>query len=468
MTVGILEKESTGGVTARVGFEYQDAYVLQNLPKWLSQSAFSHVVSEAAGDVEVCFYGRAGSVRRLMLEAKNHDLSSAVFWNEIYRFKQAHDTSPLEFVRFGLVCSDHNGRTSPFVAMLTRLRGVGASYQPDSVILQRDREEVVAWATKQGVREDLAELAEFALRHVDFETYSPESSDAAFAGELTQHLTTIDLGGKQAARLRDLFKAHIAKSSSGPVYRHQFELNICEVLANDRSDWMCTPTRVRLNSGGATLDQLALPAEGFVGPRRSSKMAADWQDLSRSAQDVATFLSTKTERRSVLLDGHQGISAACLLGHAFRATNKFVLHVEHNGLVYRTDVYDQPAGQFFEASVRKAAGKTLEGAVSISFTTAVGSDLELRNDGALEGLPVLALESGRAVAGQAEMSLAVNEAKAALVRFRSENRLELIHLFIKGPSVFSMLLGHRLNGVCKVQLYDWVYGSYRATAVLDS
>ena len=55
MTAGLLEKESTGGATARVGFGYQDAYVLQNLPRWLAQSAFSHVVSEAVGDVQVCY-----------------------------------------------------------------------------------------------------------------------------------------------------------------------------------------------------------------------------------------------------------------------------------------------------------------------------------------------------------------------------------------------------------------------------
>lgn len=464
MTVGLFEKESTGGAIARVGFEYQDAYVLQNLPRWLSQSAFSHVVSEAVGDVEVCYFGRAGGVRRLMVEAKNHELTATGFWEEIDRFKRVHEASEQEFVRFVLVCRSYNSKTSPFIAKLARLRGVGTSYQLDSVVLQRDQQEVIAWAAKHGASE---ELANFALQHVDFETYADESADAAFPGEIAQHLPAIDLGSRKATRLRDLFKGHIARSSSGPVYRKQLEVDLCEVLAEDRGDWLGSPTRIHLHSHESTLSQLTLPADGLVGSARSGNVASDWQDLSTTALEVADFLGRCTERRAVVLDGRQGMSAACLLGHAFRATSRFTLHVEHNGVVYRTDVYDQADGPFFKESSPCSAATAEHGVMSIAFTTAVGPDLGV-GVSALEELPTLILDSGRAVASQAEMNLAVAETKSALVKFRSERRLAVIHLFIKGPSAFSMLLGHRLNGVCKVQLYDWVDGSYRATALIDA
>jgi len=463
MTVGLLEKESTGGAIARVGFEYQDAYVLQSLPRWLSQSAFSHVVSEAVGDVEVCYYGPQGVIRHFMLEAKNHELTSTGFWEEVQRFKTAFESAPREFVRFGLVCRDYNSKTSPFVAMLARLRGVGTSYHPSSTILLRDRQEVIAWAEKQGVEKS---LAEFALQYIDFEVYASESADSAFSGEVERHLTSIDLSGRKTARLRDQFKVHIANSSSGPVFRHQLEADICEILADDRQDWLNTPTRIVLTSADAALEQLILPAAEFVGPTRSAKVAADWQHLSTSAQDVADFLSKNTERRTILLDGRQGMSAACILGHAFRATKRFVLHVEHNGTVYRTDAYDGALSPFFQVSGRGLPAPNTQGAAVIAFTTGVGADLTLGTEQVPDGAPVLTLESGRAVASQADMTLAVNEAKTALVKFRSEYRLELIHLFIKGPSAFSMLLGHRLNGICQVQLYDWVDGSYRPTASL--
>ena len=53
MSASLLEKQSTGGAIARVGFEYQDAFVLRSLPLWLSQSAFSHIVSEALSDIKI-------------------------------------------------------------------------------------------------------------------------------------------------------------------------------------------------------------------------------------------------------------------------------------------------------------------------------------------------------------------------------------------------------------------------------
>ena len=64
------------------------------------------------------------------------------------------------------------------------------------------------------------------------------------------------------------------------------------------------------------------------------------------------------------------------------------------------------------------------------------------------------------------MNRAVADAKAALVAFRARHRLEVVHLFIKAPSHFAMVLGHRLNGVGRVQLYDWVDGRYVPTALL--
>ena len=46
MSASLLEKQSTGGAIARVGFEYQDAFVLKNLPLWLSESENGNSIEE--------------------------------------------------------------------------------------------------------------------------------------------------------------------------------------------------------------------------------------------------------------------------------------------------------------------------------------------------------------------------------------------------------------------------------------
>ena len=81
--------------------------------------------------------------------------------------------------------------------------------------------------------------------------------------------------------------------------------------------------------------------------------------------------------------------------------------------------------------------------------------------------PKLFLASHAVLTDVAVLNTAVNEAKAALVVFRSRHRLSRVHLFIKAPSVFAMALGHRMNGVGVVRLYDWVDVAYQATAELQ-
>ena len=463
MSVGLLEKESTGGAIARVGFEYQDAYVLQSIPKWLSQTAFSHVVSEAVGDIEVCYFGPAGAIRRVMCEAKNHTLTATAFWDEVERFKLAYETSPLEFVRFVLVCRGYNSRTSPFIAKVERLRGVGSSYQTDSTITATDRLGVLDWATKSGYR---ADLADFALSHVEFVTYASESADSSFTGELERQMPAIDLSGKQAARLRDRCKKHIARSSFGSVYRKDLEASICEVLEVNSGQWSATPTRVLLLGGEVPLQELGLNVGSFNGPARATLSAEDWQALAVEADGVGNFVKASSLRRCIALNGKQRMSTACMLGHAYSATRGFTLEVEHNGTAYRTDIHARAEGSFFRETSTLAAGQGDEGVACIGFPTPVGADLATVSSGMLAALPQMTLDSTRTLDGVADLNLAVAEAKTALMNFRSSNRLSKLHLFIKAPSVFAMVLGHRLNGVCAIQLYDWVGGQYVPTALL--
>lgn len=465
MSTGLLERESTGGAIAREGFEYQDAFVLQHLPSWMSQSAFSHVVSEAIGDVEVCYFVPAGGVCRVMYEAKDHTLTAPKFWDEIERFKAVFDASPTEYVRFVLLCRDYNTVTSPLLSKLARLRGVGSSYQPDSVFLADGRQEVIDWCTKNGHRDD---LAEFVLNHVDFLSYAAEHADSTFSGEVEKHLQCIDLSGRQVGRLRDTCKGYIARSSFGPVYRKDIESAICEVLGADSTQWTSAPSRVHLLDGPTIFQELGLDVRGFNGPARATKSSADWHSLSVAAMGIGGFIKESTLRRCIALDSKQRMSTACLLGHAYSATCGFVLAIEHNGLVYRTDVHDRADGKFFNEATTTGQDGASEGVACIGFPTPVGADLNSVSSGELVGQSKLILDSTRPIDGMEALNQAVAEAKAALVRFRSQNAFLKLHLFVKAPSVFAMVLGHRLNGVCEVQLYDWVDGHYVATALLSS
>jgi hypothetical protein len=465
MTASLLEKESTGGASARIGFEYQDAYVLEHLPEWLAQGAFSHVVSEAIGDMEVCYFNPEGGILRVMYEAKNHTLTVGQFWDEIARFKATYDTSPREFPRFVLVCRGYNSNTNPLVTKIERLRGVGSSYQPESPILTAGRKELLEWTSKNG---HLAGLAEFALDHVEFITYASESADQAFIGKLDEKLPQLDLSGRQAARLRDAYKVQIARSSSMPVYRKELEAALCDLSDVERQKWLNTPLRVHLVARAVAYYELGLDVGSFNGDARASKSAADWFSLLVATERVAQFINESTLRRCIALDGKQRMSTAGVLGYAFSATRGFVLTIAHNGTSYRTAIHGRSAGTFFNEVVLPGDAETSEGIVCIGFPTAVGGDVILGSLESTVKLPRLTLDSARTIANIEELNLAVAESKAALVRFRSQNQISKLHIFMKAPSVFAIALGHRLNGVCGIQLHDWVDGRYVPTALLGS
>jgi hypothetical protein len=375
----------------------------------------------------------------------------------------AYDTSSNEFVRFVMVCRDYNSVTAPLLAKLNRLRGVGASFQDDSVFLVDGRQEVIDWVVKKKYR---ADLAEFALDRVDFVTYAAEHADSTFAGELDKYLPSLNLSASQVGPLRDRCKAHIARSSFGPVYRRDIEADICEVLAGDVDKWTKAPSRLHLLSDAVPFQSLGLVVGRFNGPDRMACTAAEWAELSAAAMRIGNFVKTSTARQCIAIDGKQRMSVACLMGYTFSATRGFTLDVEHNGQQYRTDVHTQAGGVFFTEVLRSGGLPSHEGVACIGFPTPVGADVSWVESGCLTELPCLTLDSARVVDGMSSLNLAVSEAKAAMVRFRSELGLTKVHLFIKAPSVFAMVLGHRLNAICTVQLYDWCDGRYLPTAQL--
>lgn len=457
MSNGVFARAATGGAVARNGFEYQDAFVLQHLPQWLAQEAFSHVVSETRGDVEVCYYGGPGHVLRTLLEAKNHELSAAAFWSELRDFKTIHTESESEYVRFGLVCRDYSSTVRPLLNMLERLRGVVTSHPETSPVVEDARRQVREWMGAKGQ----ADIADFVMERVDFIAFSDEAAEAAFAGEFDAHFRTLDLRSTERDSVKGSFKALIAQSSLKPVLRADLEDAIARASTTAAEALRETPRRLHL--ANSTWTELALPLGRFDGNDRASLSPSDWAELSSLAEGLVTFIKESSKRRQLLVDGKHRMSSSCLVGFIFSAVRGFHLQVEHNGFVYRTDEHTRAEGDFFISTRFQGEGNS-EGVVTIGFPTAVGNDVSMTF---LAHLPRLDLQSSGVIDGMPAVNSAVAQAKEEMARFRSQSGISKLHLFVKAPSVFAMHLGYRLNGLSNVQLYDWVEAKYVPTATLS-
>lgn len=462
MSLSLLDPNAKGGAIAREGFAYQDAFVLQHLPSWLAQSGFSHVVSESIGDVEVCYFCPKGGVRRRAYEAKDYALTESQFWSEVQDFLVMHKGAPDEYVEFCLVCGDYKSPVEPLLNMLKRLRGVGASYPKGSPVTTQTREEIIGWVVGRG---RTRELAEFIIDRVAFVVFDATKADTSFAGEMGDAFPALDLSIRKLEALRDQYSRFVSMSARRPVWRVDLEKALVTVLGSEAGEWLRQPIQIRVQEERARIEDLVLDVSGFVGLERAGRTLDDWTRLKVQAEGVAAFVKGSRLGSVVGVDAKLRMSMACLLGNVFSAVRGFTLSMRHNCCEYNTFDHSVTGTPFFIETATDNVLSFKEGVACICFPTSISTDIERSAPGHLAVLPRLTLESRKAVSDMATLNQAVNEAKSSLVQFRSERCLRTIHLIVKAPSVFACLLGHRLNGVGDVQLYDWVDGAYVATAM---
>lgn len=465
MTSPLFDKQATGGGIARNGFDYQDAYLLQHFPVFLAQGAFSHAVSEVLGDIEVRYYRPSGGTYCVLYEAKRNQLTKAGLWAEVARFFEVFEKAPDEYVRFVLVCGDFNGELSPLFNKLERLRGPGASLNSDSVIRSSAEADIVA--TIEGFDQSNT-IARFVLERVSFVKYDDSQVDGNFASALVSSLPAVaDMRGSEIAAFRSTCKSLVEHSMRGVVTRAALEAALVSAAPTMSALWRASATRIDLGlSAPSKIEELHLDIARFNGPGRGS-LGSQWQQLEEQAQLLGRFVHESRDRRAVELSAKQRISLACLLGFAFSATRDFTLQMLHNGTLFNTAVHERASVLPFTKDETPATNSAGEGVIAITFPNIEWTDIEAAaTSRGLGNAARLHLHSLATVGTIQELNALVYDAKAALSAFRSSHRLQRLHLFIKAPSLFAMALGHRLNGLGAVQLYDWVDNQYQATVQL--
>lgn len=466
MTSPLYERQATGGVVARDGFGYQDAYLLQHLPLLLSQSAFSHVVSEVLGDIEVRYHRPGGGRYCVLYEAKRNQLTKTDLWQEVAHFHELHTAAPTEYIRFVLVCGDFVNELLPLLRKLERLRGPAASLNEDSTVRASAEADIISTIASLG---QTAEIGQFVLEHVEFIKYDDSQVEGGFSNLLSQCFPVLNnLRNSETQALLKECKQLVAASMKGHISRKTLEDTLATVAVSSVGEWLAVPTDVQLSAvSKADLRNLTLDVGSFNGPGRGQLGTSAWANLLSEAEELGAFLLASRARRSVCLSAKQRMSLACLLGYCFSATRNFVLKMEHNGTTFDTSLHDRDANVFFNQRVDFIESDGAEGVVCISFPTTGEADvLTACGRFGLSLAPKVFLTSTRPITDLAALNTAVSETKAALVDFKSRNRLRKLHLFIKAPSVFAMGLGHRLNGLGTVQLYDWIDIEYQPTALL--
>ncbi|MFB8832029.1 SAVED domain-containing protein [Azotobacter sp. CWF10] len=346
MSSPLFERQATGGVVARDGFEYQDSFLLEHIPRFLAQGAFSQVVSELLGDFEIRYFRPGGGTFCVTYEAKRHQLSKADFWEEVAHFLELHEKSPDEYVQFVLLCGDFVGEFQPLFRKLDRYRGPAVALNDDSNIRTSAEAEIVDTIVRLGQTQ---EMARFVLARVAFVQYSDDNVDAGFGTRLEEYLPHLDMSRRETAAFRAKCKELVDSSFKGVVTRQDIEAALVESAPSVAQDWRATPSDLGLAAVGFELGPLVHDVTAFNGPGRESLGQAAWDQLQLSLSEIGDFLHGSRVRRGVRLSAKHRMSLACLLGYCFSATRNFTLTLDHNDQLFDTAVHTQAPGPFFTA-----------------------------------------------------------------------------------------------------------------------
>lgn len=463
----LLKNEFRGGDIAETGFTFQDNMILASIPGWLRRQSFTSMIREATGDYEALFFYPSGQgCQRLGVECKGHTMLPKEFWDEVENFRQIDSRNLGAYSRF-LIQSTGVGETlKPVLEALRRIRGAWPFYDHGAPAVQADSyAEYENLVVKKGRS---AEQAEFLFSKVEVDwnlSKEEEVGITKFVQQLQTHFPeTMNATGRDLRdagyRVRDLLRSRKAQ----PVLRGELEEAIWrEMPASARPDFSSLTIFTAHDDAswrGADQDRLVFDwRQFFGGPERHYPAPETWRECLRGElQACKAWIGEQSRPRRLLVTGSRRNSAEFAIGHVFRSAADYVLLKEQKDALWRTDEHangDTPDYQWEIIFPEPGPSPELAVCIAVLGHHTVGESFvtALREEGTT-GIPLLSLSSSAPLVSAAHVNRAVQTAKNELVAALSSTGARLVRLYLWGPAVFALFLGHRLNIEAEVLCFE--------------
>jgi hypothetical protein len=456
----LTERESSGGDIAKRGFRFQDDIVLSYIPYWLSLEGFSEVVSEAVGDVEAKFFVPGKGFAREFIEVKDKILPPGEFWNEIDRFLQLNDKASGNFRWFTLVSRGLSRELHPLNNTLRRTRGPYGFYDEDSVIRDKSYDDFERRVMDLG---RTARDARFLFDRVLIRNgiSSAPGDTALFFRSIQEHLPRfLSLPAIKLHDISSALKDLISRKEIEPISRLELEACFAKVPGVGEQ-FELEPIRIDVQHGenAKVGKDLVFDWAPFFGNVVSQFPPPELWD--REMVDVLALTRDWIERwrkkKRILLIGEHRLSTFLAIGTVFSAVAGFAVDYRFREEIWSTDAHATTDTAAYEWSLEVHDGLlSREIAVSIGvmrdIKKEVGEDLEKRGFGKI---PVVHMVGSSPIVSAQHANNAVRSAKEIIAATARRTGARLMHLYVAGPSVFALFLGHRLSGTCDAQVYQW-------------
>lgn len=206
-----------------------------------------------------------------------------------------------------------------------------------------------------------------------------------------------------------------------------------------------------------------VPMNADEGASRGHQLlnAAAWQQLLLPELRALKQRINTSSIRLLRVRGQARLSAWTAFGHVFDGRSRYVLELEQNGKVWRTDATPQRGDALLAVNAQSVgAGNHL--AVAVSITNPILPSVKR----AIEqmALPVSTLIDIAPVDGPSRfavdtahtMTAMVEEVRRAVSDAVAHNAAECVHLFFAGPLALAAALGHAIGAAApQMQLYEY-------------
>lgn len=472
-TPSLLEPESRGGENAGRGFDFQDHFLVSQIPFWLERDGFVSLLREAISDIEVKMYSPGYGESIEMIEAKNHRLTPTMFWDEIDRFYTIDQGSPNTFRWFRLVAPDISSEIAPLQHGLRRIRSPYGFYPEISGVMQNS---LTSFAQLVADANRPVEYADFLFGRVLIDTgynAAQEHGEALFRQNFGECLPEYHHLPYNVVSAIYLALLKLVSPRNTPIARKAIEETIRAYVLPDQ----LRPYRpVRLYTAyqieeNVERKELFLDwIRFFGGSTRTYPEVEEWNSgVVGQLAEIKEFVLNHRKVRHLHVTGSRRLSATLALGSIFSATSGFIITMEH-----RNDVWwntDDHAGSddAVPLNIEFPQGKTKHLIVCIGIPNDIRLPVEnyAQKEGASH-LPLLNIACACPVENARQANSIVAQSKAAVLQSLSLTRATHIHLFCAIPSFIALLLGHRLNATAPVQCYEFVApNTYVPTCILS-
>lgn len=467
-TPSLLEPESRGGDTAEGGFSFQDGVILASIPHWLAHESFAAFIRESIGDVECRFFTPSAGELIDAIEAKNHHITPAPFWEEIDRFQEM--AAAAEYRNFRLVCTSLSAEIDSICKSMKRVRDAIPFYPDASTVGDNSLADFVKMIEAKGrTKAD----AEFLLNRVEIDGGWTSSRD--FAEGMFQQAAAKWIPGFEdlpARKIQNVFSkllTIVRSRLNQPITRGEIEATVCAALEDDlffNDHRIQIETTTTTFTGSPTAMQFDW--ESFFGrDSRSYPNPEKWQcNVIDQLAASRNWIGKNRRQRRILLRGERRLSTAIAIGHGFPAVSGFNIDVDYRGGIWSSDAHPEDSDAY-KLEIEHSEGDNSDLVLEISLIRDISRPVQTAKS-------TLGLESSehsrvfgvKPITSDRQANWIVQSIKRALEQRVNESGVETIHLFYAGPSPLILFFGHRLNATATIKCYEWTGNAYVPTCQL--